>query len=307
MKMPRHKTGPPEGATIITKYAQFEELIKSFVKGFITLLTLVGHPGLCKSQCVRRAIRNEKCLYVKGRKSPIDLYCDLYARQDCPVVSDDSGDLLSVQRCLEYLMILTETDRHKVLPWGTSTKLLKARGVPKQFYTTSTVCIITNRWGTGPIYDALESRGEFVYFDPDWNELYKQCGGWFWDQEIFDYVRERMQNLKQPDARLLVKAAARKAAGMKTLPWKKLIDDYQDDKIGMTVRELIADDSYPNEAAREEVFTACTGADRSTYYRRKKDIARFQPKKLPARIILKRTERPVEKRPADGAIDDGAG
>ena len=48
--MPRHKTGPPAGATIITKYAEFQELITSISACWRWLEGL----GLCKSRCVRR-------------------------------------------------------------------------------------------------------------------------------------------------------------------------------------------------------------------------------------------------------------
>ena len=63
--------------------------------------------------------------------------------------------------------------------------------------------------------------------------MYKEVGTWFRDQEIFDYVYERLESLKAPDCRLYVKAYNRKKAGLKNLNWRRLIDDYCDDKEGL--------------------------------------------------------------------------
>lgn len=306
--MPRRSTKCPENANVVATYAQFEELIAAFIGNHFDLLVIVGRPGLSKSQSLRTAIGDAQHLLVKGRKSALDFYTSLYIHKDLPIVLDDADDLMGNKLCREYVKALTETDAFKRLDWGTKTKVLDHENVPAYFWTESKVCIITNFWSSNDaVFQALESRAEFLYFDPDWNEMYRYVGNWFWDQEIYDYVHERIDVLRQPDARLFVKAFNRKRAGMKQLDWRQLIDDYCDDSHGIAVRELLDDDSFPHNTARAEAFCERTGASRPTFYRRKADIKRYRPSSVIPRIILEHSDQPVTERPKDGFVpsDDG--
>jgi hypothetical protein len=201
---------------------------------------------------------------------------------------------------------LTETDKYKRLAYGTKTKILEEERVPKFFWTSSPVCLIANYWRSGDaIFRALESRAEFIYFDPDWAEVYREVGTWFWDQEIFDYVWERLETLKKPDMRLFVKAHNRKKAGLAKMDWRKLIDDHIDDHVddhvddalGLAVRRLLDDQSYESNDARAKAFIRETEAHRSTFYRRLAQIRRYRPLEKPPRIVLTHTAPPVEPRP----------
>lgn len=284
----------PEAATTLRTFAELRELIYHFAEGNISLLAIVGRPGISKSKSVEEAVRDKNCYLVKGRVTPISFYTGLYSHQDAPVVIDDADDLMGNRLSREYVRALTETDEYKLLSWQSKSRVLVKEDVPDSFWTKSSCCIITNRWDSrDPIYNALESRAEFVDFDPDWGELYQECGKWFWDQEILDYAYERLGVLRQPDARILVKAADRKRAGMVALPWQKLIDRHCDDESGILLRKILADPSYPNNTRRCEDWMRQTGKDRATFYRRKKDIERYRPLTQVDRVVLTRTERPT--------------
>lgn len=298
------ESAKPTASTTITKYIEFQELISKFVRGHFPLLAIVGRPGLSKSQTLKAAIGDRQCLIVKGRKSPIDFYEDVFVHLDEPIILDDADNLMSQRLCREYVKALTETDTYKRLDYGTKTPLLTA---PKFFHTQSPVCIITNSWNSkDSVMEAIESRAEFVFFEPNWSEVYGQSAKWFWDQEIFDYVHERLSILKQPDCRIFVKAYNRKKAKMKNLHWQRLIDDHCDDEKGLVIRQLLDDDTYSSNTARAEEFCTTTGADRATFYRRLKDIRRYRPKLPVRRLTLRNTEPPHQDRPADAAcaVDD---
>ena len=209
---------PPKGATIVRTYNELRELLSAFAADHIPLLVIVARPGLGKSRLAREAVRNKQAIIIKLRKSALDLFTDLFRTKDRQVILDDDDDLMSNRLCREIVKALTETDPYRRLDWGTKTKILEEEGVPKFFWTTSPVCLITNHWNShDPIFNALESRAEFVYFDPDWVEVYREAGTWFWDREIFDYVRNRLRDLKAPDMRLFVKAYNRKKAKLPTM------------------------------------------------------------------------------------------
>ena len=300
----RHR--PPDGATVVTTYRGLKELLHAFAAGLISLLAIVARPGLSKSQLARQAVnrvKDRRPLIIKLRKSALDFYTDLHAARDQPVILDDDDDLMSDRLCREYIKALTETEKYKRLEWGTKTKILAEEGVPKHFWTSSAVCLIANHWSSrDPICQALESRAEFVYFDPDWSEVYCEVGEWFWDQEIYDYVCDRLDMLKPPDMRLFVKAYNRKKAGLVTMDWRKLIDEHVDDGLGLVVRRLLDEKKYESNEARAEAFRKETKAHRATFYRRLAQIKRYRPRVKPERIILKRTVPPDEARPADGVV-----
>ena len=301
--MGRNSNRLPEGATVVKTYDGLEELLRAFADGDIPLLGVVGRPGLGKTRRVRKAVINKETLVVRGRKSALDFYTDLYASKDLPVILDDANDLLSQRLCQDYVSALTETDQYKRLDYGTKTAILDKERVPKFFWTTSPVCLMANHWNShDPIFQALKSRAELICFDPDWAEVYREVGEWFWDQEIYDYVWEDLDVLREPDMRLFVKAFNRKKAGLTKMDWHKLIDAHVDDEFGLAVRRLLDDPSFPSNTARAEAFGKETRADRATFYRRLRQIKRYRPATKPPRIVLGRTAPPNEPRPADGVV-----
>lgn len=295
----------PEGISKVTTYAELGGLVSGFVEGHIPLLAILGTPGLSKSQTLKAAIGDRRCLFVKGRKSALSFYTSLYEFKDEPVLIDDADDLMGQKQCRSYIKALTETDTFKRLDYDTKTKILDDEGVPKHFVTTSPTCIITNAWSENdPIYGALASRAELVYFAPDWNEVYRQCASWFWDQEILDYIHARLSILRTPDLRIVTKAWNRKKAGNSLLDWRKVIDDHCDDSTGLLLRRLLDDPRHKTNTARCRHWCGETGKDRATFYRHMAEIKGYRPTEMQPRLFVSRTTPPVVARPDDGPVED---
>ena len=70
-------------------------------------------------------------------------------------------------------------------------------------------------------FAAIIDRGHLVYFDPPPIEIHNETAKWFWDQEIYDYIGDRLDLVKDLSARTYTKAYERKEAGS---DWKKWID-----------------------------------------------------------------------------------
>lgn len=295
----------PEGISTVTTYAELGGLVSGFVEGHIPLLAILGTPGLSKSQTLRAAIGNRRCLFVKGRKSALSFYTSLYEFKDEPVLIDDADDLMGQKQCRSYIKALTETDTFKRLDYDTKTKILEEEGVPKHFVTTSPTCIITNAWSDNdPIYGALASRAELVYFAPDWNEVYRQCATWFWDQEILDYIHARLSTLRTPDLRIVTKAWNRKRAGSPLLDWRKAIDDHCDDTAGLLLRKLLDDPRHKTNTVRCKLWCEETGKDRATFYRHMAEVKGYRPKATQERLLVTRTTPPLTLRPVDAHVPD---
>jgi hypothetical protein len=286
--MPKKAFDPPEDCIRITKYAQLYELVRHFVAGDLPLVGIIGRPGLSKSKTLEAATKDTKHLYLKGRTTTLKLYIELYNHKDQPIILDDTSEMLADTGCRELIKHLTETDPRKLLQYQTMTRILDNLDIERSFWTSSTCCIITNYWTEQDnIMQALASRAELVHFDPDWEEVYREASKWFQDQEIFDYVYERLHLLREPDLRILVKAYNRKRSGMRHMTWQALIDSYCDDHVGMVVRRLVEDPSYETEEAKVAAFEKETNRDRSTYFRRKARIERYRPTGKVRKLSLK--------------------
>ena len=312
--MPKVSTKRPKAAKVYKTYAKLQGLIRSFAKGDFPLLAIVGRPGLSKTETILHTMEDHKKSYLllRGRVTPIELFEECFWASDDrynegkdgkrkeddppqPIVIDDADNLLSQPLCREYVKGLTETKKYRKLAWRSRTVL----NIPvNEFHTSSPVCIIANAWNeTDHILQAIESRAEFAYFDPAWDEVYRYVCGWFWDQKIADYVFDNLDKLKQPDIRLFMKAWYRKKARNPDLPWQELIDEHFDDKIGIVVRKLLADGSFPSNKKRAEEFVKLTGASDRTFYNRMREILAHAPEAGITRQEVARTRPPVEERP----------
>lgn len=273
----------PETAQEIRRYDELGALVKAFAQGKIYLLVILGRPGLAKSQTLIHATENTDAKIVKGRNSAYKFYELCYALRNQPLVLDDCDSMMCDRLTREMIKILCETDSVKKLRWDTKVAEQDEAIHPTEFETSSPVCLITNSWQDDSISEALESRAEFVYFNPTWHEVYKQASTWFDDQEIFDYLRENIPNMKSPDMRILVKARQRKRANMPLLRWKDVINNHLDDSEGQLVRDLLRDPAYKNNAARGKIYCDKTGKTIQNWYYRVRHLSDLT---CPDRIVL---------------------
>ena len=120
--------------------------------------------------------------------------------------------------------------------------------IPKEFTTTSRVAIITNDWKTlNRDVAALQDRGHVVLFQPSAGEIHLRIAQWFWDQEIFDFLGERLHWLEEASLRHYVAAWELKQAG---LDWRGLVLSRCLSGRALLVAQVKADPRYRTEAER---------------------------------------------------------
>jgi len=168
---------------------------------------------------------------------------------------------------------LSEVKPRKGVHWRTDNKDLERKGIPKFFETTSRLCLIMNRFAFGDAheYDAIVDRAQFIYFDPTPLEIHKNAALWYWDQEVYDYISDRL-HIIDPDklsARAYVKAYERKPKG----DWKEFIDRRYCKQSGeQWVMALEANSKYQTVEERVAAFIKGTGLSRATYFNFKKAL-----------------------------------
>ncbi len=136
-----------------------------------------------------------------------------------------------------------------------------------------------------------------MVFDPSPREVHLRTAGWFWDQEIFDFIGRSLHLADPLSMRDYALAWELKRAGM---DWKSWLFT----RWGMTgtrrlVAKLKADPSLGTEAQRVRAFIQQEGGCRATYYNHAQRLGR--PPKLPQ---IRLNNLPPERMPSNASLLD---
>ena len=209
---------------------------------------------------------------------------------------DDVDGLYSSRDGLRLLKCLCQTEPLKAVSWHSDTPTLRRERIPRQFITTSRVAIIANEWKTldGNVA-AVEDRGIVIVFEPTALEVHVRTAAWFWDQEIFDFVGERLHLFGELSMRLYRQLWELKEAGIN---WRSVALARSLSGKTLLVAELKADPSYSSEKERIEAFIRAGGGSRATYFNHARKL---RPKAEPPRIVL---ENSPPKAPKEALIEE---
>jgi hypothetical protein len=264
---------PPHAVRVPT-YADLERYVRAFAAGHLHLLMLFGPPGVGKSRCVRQALERRAC-WITGQATPLGIYLQAYEHRHQPLVLDDIDGLYADRSGVRLLKALCQTEPTKTLSWHTATPLLQRRSVPMRFTTTSQVALVGNDWQTlNADVAALEDRGHVLVFEPTALEVHRQAATWFWDQDIFDFVADRLHLVAQPSLRTYRQAWELKQAG---LDWRQAVLCRCLQGTTLLVAQLKANPSFASEAARARAFVQSGAGCRATYFAHAKKLRSVTP------------------------------
>ena len=264
--MAKSKNLPATVVTVAT-YSALEHYARAFADGHLNLLMLCGGPGIGKSQCFRRALDRKVC-WIDGNASALGIYRLAHEHRHQPLVLDDVDGLYRDRQGIRLLKALCQTDPVKTVSWHTAAA--SRLGLARQFATTSRVAIIANQWTTlNADVAALEDRGHCLHFAPSASEVHRQAAGWFWDQQVFDFVAAHLHLIDQPSLRSYVLAWELKQAG---LAWRAALLGRCLTGTALAVAKLRADPSFASDAKRAQAFVAAGLGCRATYFNSAKKL-----------------------------------
>jgi hypothetical protein len=283
------------GVVGVHTYAELDHYARAFAAGHLNLLILCGDPGLGKSQGLRRALAGPAC-WIDGTASPFGIYLQAYEHRHQPLVLDDVDGLYRDRHGIRLLKALCQTDPVKTVSWHTA--VTRGQDLPQQFATTSRVAIIANEWKTLTAdVAALEDRGHCLNFTPSAFEVHRQAAGWFWDQEVFDFVAAHLHLLARPSLRTYVLAWELKQAGLK---WREAVLGRCLMGVSLAVAKLKANPAFASEAERVRAFVAAGLGCRATYFNSARKLR--PPETIPG-ITLTQTSPPAPAKPAESLLD----
>ena len=270
----------PESAVTVTLYSELAQYVQAFARGHLNLLILIGSPGLEKTQALRTALGPQAC-WIEGHATPFGIYRRLWEKRNWPVVIDDVDGLYASHDGLRLLKSLCQSEPVKKMSWHSDVPTLRREGIPRVFHTTSRVVIIANEWRTlDRNVAAVEDRGICLTFEPTPLEVHTRTGTWFWDQEIFDFLGERLHLFEDLSMRLYRHLWELKTAG---IDWRAFALGRILSGRTLLVARLKANGIYSSEKERVEAFIAAGGGSRTSYFNHAKKL---QPAVDPPRIVL---------------------
>jgi hypothetical protein len=272
--MARNDISTPAGALPVTTYSELEDLARQFVAGHYSLLMVLGHPGLGKSQTVKHAIGNRKHAYMETHSTAFGMYCQLHKHRGEPIIIDDLDHINSDSKTIALLKSLCNTDRSKTLRWlSKHPDIGEGSGqVPPEFRTTSPVCLIANEWRTlNANVRAIEDRAIILQFEPTVGEVHVEVRKWFEDREVYEFIEDHLRYITQPSMRFYVKGDQLKRADPEKWRDRLLAIMNIDEKVRAIV-QLLSAPGFATEAERVAEFTSQGFGDRATYYRWKKKL-----------------------------------
>jgi len=254
----------PSHAVRVLTYVELAQYVRAFAQGYLNLLLLFGPPGVGKSRCVRQAL-DSRVGWISGQATPLGIYMQAYEHRHQPLVLDDIDGLYADRSGIRLLKALGQSEPRKTLSWHTTTPILQRRGVPQRFTTKSRVALVGNDWKTlNADVAALEDRGHVLLFEPTPWEVHRQAAGWFWDQEVFDFVAGHLHLIAGHSLRTYQQAAELKQAG---LDWRQAVLHRFLTGPALAVARLKADQTFTSEAARMQVFVQWGAGCRASYFR----------------------------------------
>ena len=264
--------GGPRRPISVRTYAALDRLAQAFGRGRLGFLMVVGQGGLGKTRAFRAAV-GPNALWVEGHATAAGLYRSLWERRDRLVVIDDVDAVAAEPASVRLLRCLCQTEDRKRLAWDTEAPFLRRANIPREFTTASKVCLILNGWqARSPQVRALEDRATLAEFAPPPAEVHARAAAWFFDQEIYDWIGERLELAGRLSQRQYRRAWELKADG---LDWQEaLLCEWGAGDELIEVARLLRDLSYECEEDRVWAFRQAGHGSRATYYALKK---RLQP------------------------------
>ena len=259
----------------ITTYKELEANLHAFRDGHLKFLIIYGDAGLSKSYHVKHTCTGIHI--IKCHVSPLGLYTTLYEQKDDPIFMDDLDEIYNDKICVKILKAATESDDKRLVSWTSTVGSVRDAGdpddgrVPNEFFMTGPILLVSNDWSLHSAnLKALGDRGRLIHFRPSPAEVHQQVATWFKDKEILNFIGSFIPHLTHLSMRVYVNAVAAKKAVKSGLDWRQDVrQELNIDPVTVTIMELLQDKSL-SQNQRAKKFTAITGHDRTTYFRRLK-------------------------------------
>jgi excisionase family DNA binding protein len=203
MKRYIHGFEVPDGFDLIKTYEDLIEYTKAFANGEITFLLLVGSAGSGKSQQLKTDFAGKPHSWIDNHASNMGLYCAVYDAHGVPIVLDDINHLFKNKMACSLMKALTQTEKTRSVSWESTAKSLDERNVPRQFETTSPICLIANQWsGSDADMAAIQDRALPVAFYPSAETIHKRVLELGWcDDAVSKFIGQHLAKIPQPSMR----------------------------------------------------------------------------------------------------------
>jgi excisionase family DNA binding protein len=193
----------PDRFDVITTYSELLEYTKAFSEGNIPFLLLVGSPGSGKTMQLKECLGSRRHKWIDNHASMLGLYCAVYQAAHSQVVLDDINHFFGNPMACSLIKALTQTMALRSVSWESTTQVLDRLHVPRQYTTSSPLCIIANQWDrTNVDMAAVQDRSLPVAFCPSAETIHERVHDLNWcDREVWEFIGKHLHKIAQPSMR----------------------------------------------------------------------------------------------------------
>ncbi len=246
----------------ITTYKECQQYMQAFAHRNISLLVIRSEGGLGKTTLAKEVVPN--AIRFKGHATPLSIYMMAYKNPNALLIFDDVDTLMDNKTTVAILKQICELQEDKDVHYNTTYKAY-GEDVPPQFTSNNKVMLLCNDIKkVGANMGALLTRGFYIDFDPNHNEILRKLKEFADDKEILEHLAHVHEHLKL-NFRVYEKCVEIKDSSPIThLNWKQwLKNEYELNNDEDVVREL---QSLPRKE-RDMAWKERTGKSTRTYYR----------------------------------------
>lgn len=210
----------PKGFDLIETYKELAEYTTAFANRSLTFLLLVGLPGSGKTKQIKADLAKLEHRWIDNHASELGLYCAAYKANHSPIVLDDVNHFLEKPIACSLMKALTQTEQTRSISWESTTSTLDKQKVPRQFSTSSSICLIGNKWdGSDPDMAAIQDRALPVAFYPSAEAIHDRVRELGWcDKAVWKFIGKHLAKIPEPSMREYHNGMGYKKAGMQ---WEK--------------------------------------------------------------------------------------
>ena len=267
----------------ISLFDELRTIGRAFALNTYPSIVIEGGPGIGKTETLSEVLtkvlgaESLKWHRIRGVHTAYDLYQRCFEHRFNHIVFDDLDGIQSDPRTTAILKSVMDTSEHRVVEWGSKATTSNESELPSRFDFRGSACIIANDIGSSMDAAAVLNRTAFFRFAPSGMEVHREVarGGWYHDDECFEFIGNNLQLASQPSFRTYLTASRHRAAFPGN--WKQLVlkSMYQGDECLLVLSEILRDPTLNSDEERIAQLSKRmpNGAvSRATYYRMKSKL-----------------------------------
>ena len=255
---------------IIKTFAKLREEIKFFKRGQSKFMVVAGEPGIGKTYCVQKELKNKNVLNFRGYTTPYQFIKKVYQNPTKILIIDDIVSFFAETKMVSLILNLTELREENEVYYDSN-----VGGIKSPFKSKNRIILIINELRdiySKAVMRAIMTRADYIEFKPNREEILQQLVKFDTvDKEVVVFMKESVMLANIFNFRTYIKIVERKAMVKSYLQWMEYGRQIMElePKREAVIKAL---KKFKDDNARLAYINTAYKMSRATYYKYKKKV-----------------------------------